>query len=46
LLGIIAVWHLKKHPQKFGWGRAIVGLVTGVVGTLVLLAVLIKSLTQ
>ena len=44
LLGVVAVWHLKKHPQKFGWGRAIFGLVTGIVWTVLLIVLAIKAL--
>lgn len=33
LFGIIAVVHLRKNPQMSGWGRAIFGLVMGVIGT-------------
>ena len=33
VLGLVAVWDLRKHPEKKGWGRTIFGLVTGVLGT-------------
>ncbi len=33
LLAIAAIYDLKHHPEKHGWGRAIVGLVMGILGT-------------
>lgn len=36
LLGGIAIYDLKRHPEKHGWGRAIFGTVMGVIGTAVL----------
>lgn len=38
IVGIIAVVDLKKHPKKYGMGRAVFGIVMGAIGTLVLLA--------
>jgi hypothetical protein len=35
ILGIVAIWHLRKNPRLSGWGRAIFGLVMGVVFTLI-----------
>ena len=29
-VGIIAIWHLRRHPEKLGWGRAVFGIVAGV----------------
>lgn len=40
LLGIMALRDLKRHPEKYGIGRAILGMVTGTLGTLVLLVFL------
>jgi hypothetical protein len=37
ILGIIAIRDLKRHPEKRGMGRAIFGLVMGVIGTCLLL---------
>lgn len=37
LLGGIAIYDLKRHPEKHGWGRAIFGIVMGVLGTLLLI---------
>ena len=34
LLGICAIIDLKRHPEKHGMGRAIFGLVMGVLGCL------------
>ncbi len=38
VLGIVAIWHLKKNPEKYGWGRALFGFITGLLGTAVLIA--------
>jgi len=43
MISIVAIRDLKKHPEKHGWGRAIFGLVSSVVFTLILLAVLVSS---
>ena len=40
-LGIWAVVDLRKHPGKRGMGRALFGIVMGVIGTAGLVAVLI-----
>lgn len=39
LLGVIAIYDLKRHPEKHGWGRAIFGTVMGGLGTLILVFV-------
>src|SRR5262249_23117089 len=36
VVGILAVWHIKKNPGKHGMGRAIFAIVTGTLGTVVL----------
>lgn len=36
VLGGMAVWHLRSKPDLRGWGRAIFGLVVGVIGTAIL----------
>ncbi len=41
ILGIIAIRDIKRHPEKHGIGRAIFGLVMGILGTLVLAGFLI-----
>ncbi|HVC96421.1 MAG TPA: DUF4190 domain-containing protein [Pirellulales bacterium] len=33
ILGTVAIWDIKKHPEKHGMGRAIFGLVMGILGT-------------
>lgn len=40
ILGVIALWHLKKNPTKRGLPRAIFGLVMGLVGTVILILVM------
>ncbi len=46
LLGVIAIWHLRKNPKLHGMGRAIFGLVMGLLGTGFLLFVLIGMLVS
>jgi hypothetical protein len=46
ICSIIALVHLKKNPELHGMGRAIFGLVMGVLGTIVLLIALIVFATQ
>ena len=41
--GIIAIWHLRKNPRLSGWGRAIFGLVMGILGTLLLAIFLVAA---
>ena len=33
ILSIVAIYDLRKHPEKHGWGRAIFGLVMGLIFT-------------
>ncbi|HMC10112.1 MAG TPA: DUF4190 domain-containing protein [Pirellulaceae bacterium] len=35
LFSLIAIWHLRRNPKLSGWGRAIFGLVMGVLFTLI-----------
>lgn len=44
VLGILAVIDIKHHPEKQGMGRALFGLITGALGTLVLVAIIIYGL--
>jgi hypothetical protein len=44
ILGIIAIRDMKLHPEKHGMGRAVFGLVTGALGTCVLLMFIIIGL--
>jgi hypothetical protein len=39
VLGIIAMFDLKRNPKKYGWGRAIFGTIIGLLGTGLLIAV-------
>jgi predicted acyltransferase len=45
LLGILAIRDLKKHPKKYGRGRAIFGLVMGGVCTLLLCFVMAQIIS-
>lgn len=36
ILGVVAIVHLRRNPKLHGWGRAIFGLVMGIVFTIVL----------
>jgi hypothetical protein len=42
VLGIMAMFDLKRNPKKHGWGRAIFGTVVGLAGTGLLIFVLIS----
>ena len=42
ILGILAVVDIRKNSEKHGMGRAIFALVTGGIGTLVLLSLFIR----
>ena len=42
VLGSVAAFDLKRNPKKHGWGRAIFGLVIGLLGTGLLIFVLIS----
>lgn len=41
ILGVIAIRHLKNHPDKHGMGRAVFGTVVGVAGTMMLIYLLL-----
>ena len=41
ILGIVAIRDIKKHPEKHGMGRAIFGLVAGIVGTIGLVGMIV-----
>ena len=43
VLGLVAIWDIRKHPKKHGLGRAIFGLVMGAVFTLLMLVFLIAA---
>ena len=40
VISIIAIVDLRRHPKKRGWGRAVFGLIMGVLGTVGLLVYL------
>lgn len=42
ILGAVAIWHLEKNPEKRGLPRAVFGLITGLVGTGVLIAMAVN----
>jgi hypothetical protein len=44
LLGLIAIWDIRQHPEKHGMGRAIFGLVMGAIFTIFLILGLIGIL--
>lgn len=44
--GIMAIYDMKKNPKKHGMGRAIFGIVMGLLGCIVGLLVLIVALTN
>ena len=39
----VAIYDLRKHPEKHGWGRAIFGLVMGLIFTLGMVAMLVAG---
>jgi hypothetical protein len=41
LFGILAIRDIKKHPKKHGMGRAIFGLVSGIIFTVPLIFIII-----
>ena len=45
-VNIIAIIDLRKHPEKHGMGRAMFGLITGVIGSALLLAGMLMSLLR
>ncbi len=44
IISIVAIRDLKKNPQKHGMGRAVFGLVMGILGTVALVAMIISRL--
>ena len=46
ILGAIAIWDIRKHPEKHGMGRAIFGLGMGLVGTLFMIFVIIGIISE
>jgi hypothetical protein len=43
ILGIVAIVDIRRHPDRHGMGRAIFGLVMGVLGTAVLVAAIVAG---
>ena len=43
ILSIVAIYDLRKYPEKHGWGRAIFGLVMGLIFTLGMVAMLVAG---
>jgi len=43
VLGILAVRDIRKHPEKHGMGRALFGLISGIVCTTYLLLLLLSA---
>jgi len=43
VLGILAIRDVKAHPKKHGMGRAIFGVVMGILGTVVPLIIMLVS---
>lgn len=41
ILGVAAIIHLRKHPELHGMGRAVFGLVVGILGTLFLMFLIV-----
>jgi hypothetical protein len=43
VLSLIAISHVRGHPDRHGMGRAVFGLVMGILGTLVLIVCLVGA---
>lgn len=43
LVSLIAIWDIRTHPEKHGMGRAIFGLVMGLLGSLVIAFILLTA---
>ena len=46
IVSVIALWDLKQNPEQHGMGRAIFGLVMGVIGSLFLLFGVVTALMK
>jgi hypothetical protein len=44
IVSIIAIRDIKKHPERHGMGRAIFGLIMGILGTLVVLLYVVMGI--
>jgi hypothetical protein len=43
VLGIVAMFDLRRNPKKHGWGRAIFGTLIGLLGTGLLIALFVMG---
>lgn len=43
ILGLIAIWDIRKHPEKHGLGRAIFGIVMGILCSLGFVALILAG---
>lgn len=43
LCGVIAVFDVRKHPNRHGMGRAVFGIVMGLIGSVLLVIVMVGS---
>ena len=41
VLGVLAVWDIRRNPEKHGMGRAVFGLVMGALGTAILVVMIV-----
>jgi hypothetical protein len=41
IVSIVAIRDIKKHPDRHGMGRAIFGLIAGIIGTIILAFVIV-----
>ena len=46
VVSILAIRDLKKHPELHGMGRAVFGLILGILGTLFLVAMTVGLLSE
>ena len=46
IVSILAIRDIKKHPHRHGMGRAIFGLIAGIIGTIILVFVLIAIVSE
>ena len=46
LVSLTAIWDLRRHPEKHGWGRAIFGLVMGLLGLIGLMFAIVLSASK
>ena len=44
ILGVVAIVDIKRHPDKHGLGRAIFGVVMGVLFTVALVVVVVRNI--